>query len=317
MAKQLDRFIDSAKYQRYNKIAYGRSNDIFFNVQYVNYNSFAQINVFVKNPVGINIDQINLYLKENKKRYKASKALLNDGIVSVTLSSATVVKAEVLEAFLNDFSAYLQENGYTSSCTFCNSNENIGYTFTDGMVREVCPACHEKLEGIVEDIKEERETSGSYLKGALGAILGGILGIIPWVLIGMLGFVAAISGLIMSYLSYKGYMLLKGKIGKGMIWILIIVLVVFTYVGVLFSLGVSIIQEYGLEITELDVGAFITTMLGAPFDSELFETGVVWGQIVLGWFFAALGSYGFLKKAKRESSGKDLSVQRINNDLNQ
>lgn len=317
MAKQLDRFIESAKYQRYNKIAYGRTNDIFFNVRYVSSNCHALISVFVKNPNGINADQINLFIKENKKRFKASNVSVSDGVISVFMPSPTVVKAEVVEAFLNDLSLFLKENGYVSSCTFCSSNENIGYTFTDGMVREVCPECHAKLANVVEDIKEERETSGSYLTGTVGAIIGGILGIIPWVLIGMIGWIAAVSGLIMAYLSHKGYILLKGKVGKGMIWILIAVLVVFTYVGVLTSMGVSIIQEFGLEVTQIEIGPFISLMLGAPFDSEMFETGVVWGQLALGWLFAGLGSYGILKKARKESSGKDLAVQRINNDLNQ
>lgn len=316
MAKQLDRFIESAKYQRYNKIAYGRTNDIFFNVQYVNYNCHALISVFVKNPNGINADQINLFLKENKKRFKTNNVTVSDGVISVLMPSPTVVKAELVETFLNDFSAFLKENGYVSSCTFCSSNESIGYTFTDGMVREVCPECHEKLSNVVEDIKEERETSGSYLTGAVGAIIGGILGIIPWVLIGMIGWIAAVSGLIMAYLSHKGYMLLKGKVGKGMIWILIVVLVVFTYVAVLISMGVMVMQELGLSLSDIYIFKFLQTMLVFPFTSEP-GVGEIWLQLALGWLFAGLGSYRILKKARKESSGKDLAVQRINNDLNQ
>lgn len=152
MGKQLDRLIDSIGYKRYNKIAYGRTNDIFFIVQYVNYNCHALIHVFAKNPDGINVDQINLFLKDNRKRFKAKNANVADGVISVLLPSSTIVKAEVVEAFLYEFSQFLIEGGYISSCTFCNSNEDIGYTFTDGMVREVCPSCHDKLSNVIEDI---------------------------------------------------------------------------------------------------------------------------------------------------------------------
>lgn len=316
MANVLEKFFENNNnYKIYNKIAYGRTNDIFFNVRLVNYNCHARIAAFIKNPNGINISAINLFLQENKKKYKASKATVENDVIYVMLTSATRVKADTVKDFLNAFSEYLIENGYTSSCMFCSNNENIGYTFTNDQVREVCPECHEKLSGVVEDMKEERQASGSYLKGAIGAVIGGILGIIPWVLLGMLGYIAALSGLAMAFLSYKGYMLMKGKVGKGMIWILIVVLLVFTYAGVLISLGVSIAQEYGLSFADIDLGAFIISMLGAPFDSYSFNTGVVWGQIALGWIFAGLGSFGILRKAGKESSSKDLLVKRINNDI--
>ena len=315
MAMKLESFAQSSNYEIYKKIAYGRTNGIFFNISLVNYNTCARVAVFVKHPNGINLSAINLFLKENKKKFKANKAAMADDVIYLILTSATFVKADVVINFLNEFSEFLVENGYTSSCTFCSSSENIGYTFMNEQVREVCPECHEKLSGAVENLKEERQTSGSYLKGAIGAAIGGVIGIIPWVLLGMLGYIAGISGLAMAYLSYKGYFLLKGKVGKGMVWILILVLVVFTYIGVLFSLGVNIIQEYNLRLADLDIGAFIISMLGAPFDSYMFNTGAVWGQLALGWFFAGLGSFGILRKAGKESSSKDLMVQRINKDL--
>lgn len=77
----------------------------------------------------------------------------------------------------------------------------------------------------------------------------------------MLGYIAVVSGLVMAFLSHKGYMLLKGKVGNGMVWILIAVMIVFTYAGVLFSLGASIIKEYGLQLAQMDIGALITSML--------------------------------------------------------
>ena len=315
MANMLDRLVERSNYKIYKKTAYGRTNDIFFNVDLVNYNTCARIAVFVKNPNGINLGEINLFLKENKKKFKAKKAAMVDDVLYVILTSATFVKEEAVLDFLNAFSEFLIENRYISSCSFCSSNENIGYTFTNEQVREVCPECHEKLSGAVENLKEERQTTGSYLKGAAGASIGGIIGLIPWVLLGMLGYIAALSGLAMAYLSYKGYILCKGKVGKGMVWILILVLVVFTYIGVLFSMGVSIIQEYGVKLADLDIGAFIISILGAPFDSYMFNTGAVWRQLALGWFFAGLGSFGIIRKAGKESSSKDLMAQRINKDL--
>ena len=307
MAGQAERFTQQTAYMKHDNTLYGRTNGIFFNVQYASLSIAATVRAFIKRDSGIDLFGINGFLKENKKKYHAADAQTDGRSVWVTLNSSTVLKAETTMEFLNEFSSYLVGNGYSSSCNLCTNTENLGYTEQDGQVMEVCEACHEKLQGAVEEIKAQRETTGSYAKGAVGAVLGGIVGIVPWVLIGMLGYVAAFSGLIMAWLSYKGYQLLGGKKGRGMVWVLVIVLIVFTYVGVMASQMVTDANLGGFELT----GNAILIYLMAPFLPEYFYTEVIWGQLALGWLFAGLGSFGLIRKANKEASGKDLEVKRV------
>lgn len=303
---QAERFTQQTAYMRHGNTLYGRTNGIFFNVQYASLSIAATVRAYVKRDSGIDLFGINGFLKENKKKYHAADAQTDGRSVWMTLNSSTVLKAETATEFLTEFSSYLVSNGYSSSCNLCMNIENLGYTEQDGQVMEVCEACHEKLQGAVEEIRTQRETTGSYAKGAVGAVLGGIVGIVPWVLIGMLGYVAAISGLIMAWLSYKGYQLLGGKRSRGMIWVLVIVLIVFTYVGVIGSIFVQIVNANGYALTLESFIGFVSI----SFTQNEF-TGMIWGQLALGWLFAGLGSFSLLRRARHEGRGKDIEVKRV------
>ncbi len=313
MASQLQRFAEMTGFKVHANIAYGRMSGIFFNVAYASMSIACTISAFVKRDAGVDLIETKAFLAENKKKYKPAEPLFDGQSITVTLQSSTVVKAQKAAEFIQEFSKMLCANGYRSECAFCGSNENLGYTVQDGRVMEACPACHEKFENIVTELKEEREQTGSYLRGTIGAVAGGIIGIIPWVLIGMLGYIAAISGAVMAFLAYKGYLLFKGKRGRGMLFIVIAVLIVFTYAAVIVNQTIADYQ-YLTDLGYYDIPVFglFGMELTAPFYPE--EAGYLWGQIGLGWLFAGLGSFILLKNIRKESLGKDIEVTRLPSD---
>ncbi|MDD5017531.1 MAG: hypothetical protein PHO15_05490 [Eubacteriales bacterium] len=312
---QLNSFAQFTGYKVYDKIAYGRTNAIYFNVRFLNFGAQAQVFAFVKSGSGGDLGKINAYLKENCKQYKTGGAQSDGRAVSFVINSMTRVKPENAARIIDDFSRFLTDKGYRSTCAFCDQNNNVGHTAQNGLVLETCETCHEKFSGIVNDIQQERDTTGSYAKGAAGAVLGGILGIIPWVLFYFAGLISALSGLVMAFFCYKGYVLFKGKRGKGMLVIIIAVLVVFTYVSVLANQCITEYQYYAALGYDVDIGALFSTILAAPFMPAEFETGLLWGQIGSGLFFAGLGSFFFLRKVRKESTGQDVAVKRIGRDL--
>ncbi len=328
MAGFVIRLAERMGYHYHKNTAYGRTNGIFFNVIMVDTGNAAlygavgsrmvndgqstmpTVRAYVKHENGIDLNAINAFLLQKKwKGLKVYNAQADETAVWMHINNAWTLKAENVETLLNEFSAWLVQNGYYSGCSFCPATEELGYTEQGGRVMEACDECHQRLAGIVEEFKAERDTAGSYVKGALGAAVGGLIGIIPWVLIGMLGYVAALSGLIMSWLSYKGYQLAHGKRGKGMVWVLVVVLIVFTYIGVMASTYVSIVNQAKDAGYELVDNAF-WIVLTLPFTPNE-DVGVIWGQLAMGWIFAGLGSFGLIRRANREGSGKDIAVNRI------
>ena len=59
-----------------------------------------------------------------------------------------------------------------------------------------------------------KKEPGSYGAGFLGALLGGLIGAIPWALLYLAGRVAAVLGLLIGWLSEKGYRKLGGKTAR-------------------------------------------------------------------------------------------------------
>lgn len=192
-----------------------------------------------------------------------------------------------------------------------------GYQITDGkwmlyngtVARYYHDACAEKALREVNDQNEQRkqEDAGSYLKGAIGALLGALLGSVVWAGVLLMGYVASIVGLLIGWLSDKGYRLLKGKNGKGKIAILIVAVILGVVVGTLgadaFSLAQLISESEGATATYAD----IPLMLVSLFVNETEYRGALLGNVGMGLLFAALGVYWFVIRAGKEVSGDKMA----------
>ena len=321
MENQLNLLSENYGLKIEGKTAYGRIGGIFYNVIIVNFGTFAVITAFVSGD--IDSAAVKEYLKKNKRRFKLGQWEIGEKSVSVQLGSATFVKADKIHEFVADFSGFLTGAGYRSGCAMCAKDENLGYTLQNGQILEICNSCHIAFESRMDEEKQTRVETGSYAKGVAGAVIGGILGIIPWALFGALGYIAAASGFLMAFLSLKGYRLFKGKIGKGMVPIIIAVLIVFTYAAIIVNQTIADYGAYPGDKSGVSIPALFVSELAAPFSSRDIivgdylltpDTRAAWGQIAMGWFFAGLGSFFFLRDVFRISSGKDLEFKRIGKD---
>lgn len=200
----------------------------------------------------------------------------------------------------------------------CEKTDGLGIIVKDGVVMEACAECRNMFENTVNEIVSHSSDNGSYFKGAIGAVLGGIIGIIPWVLIDALGYFAAFCGLIMAYFSYKGYRLMKGRKDKGMVFIIAAVLIVFTFFAVILSQTFDIYNAYHGDKSGLSVLNLFGAELVMPFNNKTIYFGeyfltpdlsAIWTNIGLGFFFAAAGSAVFIKNMFKSASGNVSSVK--------
>ena len=67
--------------------------------------------------------------------------------------------------------------------------------------------------------------------GIVGALVGSLLGVACIVILSQLGYVAALSGVVMAVCTLKGYEIGSGKLSKRGIVISVILMLVMTYVG--------------------------------------------------------------------------------------
>ena len=77
----------------------------------------------------------------------------------------------------------------------------------------------------------EKNKKENLVGGVVGALIGSLLGAASIILLSQLGYVAAISGVIMAVCALKGYELLGGRFSTVGLVVSIVLMLVMTYVG--------------------------------------------------------------------------------------
>ena len=156
------------------------------------------------------------------------------------------------------------------------------YVILDGIKlyldKDCCDLVNEK---IAKRKVEFKELPNNYLKGFLGAFLGGFVGLLLWVLIGgVLGYVSGWMSFFVFWLSDMGYSLFKGKINHKKSFMVSMVTLIFSFLGLLFS--------YFILANKLDVN------FSNFFDSSLM--GVFVGDLVLAVILYIVGVIRIVKR---------------------
>ena len=210
-------------------------------------------------------------------------------------------------AFMDWLFPLLEEAGATKADIFqeCGSPilEKPTWLLRGGVAAmPVHQACAERVCRSVARQNEARleEETGSYVTGAVGALLGGALGAVVWSLVLMLNLIAGLVGLLIGILSEKGYTLLKGKQGKGKVAILVAAIVISVILGTLGGTALVVVktmleQELPLEL----FGEYVGLLLEVPeFTESVLHNGL------LGLVFAGVGTFGILQRENSRITGE-------------
>lgn len=138
--------------------------------------------------------------------------------------------------------------------------------------------------------KQARETSVA--GGIAGAVLGGLVGCIPWILIGLMGYVASIGGVLISLAAYYGYKLFGGKLGTRTVYVVnILTVAAMTFIATILAECAIFYMDAVKEGYEVNIPALLELGFSLPFDAELAgETGI-WGSLAMSYLYAALGTW--------------------------
>ena len=178
--------------------------------------------------VRINIDnktdrsKIENLLDELKKEFHGiSEAQVKKNYIKVKLHEGNSKKvSEDIEKILDRITDFLEKEGTVSCCAFCGiSPEEAEIKATqviknESEVHYLCENCHhEKSEELEKNKKEMASVKENYILGFIGSLLGASVGGILWVIIGMFGYIAAISVIVILIGGIAGYTLFTKKMG--------------------------------------------------------------------------------------------------------
>ncbi len=240
-----------------------------------------------------------------QKQFRVQSLGITPKVIQVTfLDNPGTMKK--IYGFLDWFLPLLRQYGATGAdiCSECGFPVTAGkWVMIGGNAHCLHDSCVQKLKREMDAENQQRREAdkGSYLTGALGAFGGALLGSLVWALVLMMGYVASLVGLLIGWLSEKGYTLLKGRQGKGKVWILIGAIVFGVCAGTLLSDVLMLAKLIGSGdmpgFVMSDIPLLMTWVLADP--EYLLGTG---GNILMGLMFAALGVFSMLRK-----TGKDVA----------
>lgn len=99
-----------------------------------------------------------------------------------------------------------------------------------GEYYHLCPDCETKMRSdIAMKTQQKAQKKENIVGGIVGALLGSLLGMLSVLILSQLGYVAALSGVIMAVCVLKGYEMLGGKLTKKAVVISAVIMILMTY----------------------------------------------------------------------------------------
>lgn len=187
---------------------------------------------------------------------------------------------ETLPPLLDGLTDLLRQAGFVNVCQACGKAGETAPALANGRVLQLCPECLASLQQQAAAAPEKRENP---LAGAVGALLGSLAGAVCIILLSQLGYVAALSGLVMGVCAIKGYELLGSRLSGRGAAISVVVMLVMTYVADRLDWAIIAMRDLGVD---LFTGFRIIPML---VEEQAIEGSVYWGNLVMLYGFTLLG----------------------------
>ena len=194
-------------------------------------------------------------------------------------------KADAVET-IKDISNMLKDMECRSSCLSCKESKESKLFAINESVSCLCSDCSRIIE---DKINTEKNKSDRYIPGAIGALLGGLVGSIVWFIIGQLNFYASIAGYVVANAAFRGYNLFKGRQSK----IGALITAVAILLSILFAEYAGIMNEFMTEYPELGFQGFI--QLTPQLFSDSGFLSAILPNLGLGLVFAGLGSHKLIR----------------------
>lgn len=192
----------------------------------------------------------------------------------------------------------LRNLGYQDCCQGCGSVTATATCMAGGVPMHLCQDCYNAKSSMAgQNQQMENQKKENLVGGIVGALLGSLVGVIAIIILSQLGYVAAISGIIMAVCTLKGYELLGGKITKKGVIASVIVMLVMVYVGDRLDWAIVVSRELGMD--------FFTSFRAVPILMEegMIDSGSYTGNLAMIYLFTAIGAVptilGHLKRKPR------------------
>lgn len=242
---------------------------------------------------------------EEAKRLKEStaaiaKVTIIGYLVRVTPKGGMTAnkRFEQVQQALNASLAFFQQEGFQPVCQLTGTEEARLYLVGSGAQFLSQQGLEQQRSTFLVKETDELNTQEQVVPGIVGAFLGSLVGVVVSVIIGQLGYVAALSGIVMGVATLKGYKFLGKRLSRKGIIISALIMLAMTYFAFHLDWAFAIAR-----LAEIDV---FTAFQAIPY---LLETGDLdQTQYMIGLFslylFTLLGAVPTVLSALKEQKNQ-------------
>lgn len=160
----------------------------------------------------------------------------------------------------------------------------------------------------MEEEKVIKTLQGSYVTGIIGAVIGGVIATIPWVLAYVYGgMMLSILAALIAAGEFYGYKLLKGRINKSLPIIIMIIALIIVTVATLVIIPALLIAKEGIALNLANIQRLYSNK---EFSSAITQ------DFVISFVFTILGASIITSNIKKQLVNNDGTENEIKLDLN-
>lgn len=247
------------------------------------------------------------FLNVNQFHLGISEYTVGDNLVVLKIKNSliTPISRGQIENMLKEVTDFFKSHNIISRgvCSLCSSQSDTEAVFINNVITRICPSCHQRISEETEGSNpENKQQVGNYLTGILGAFLGGAIGTVLWIVVGnKLHIVASIIGYLIGMLSFKGYVKLKGRIGKQTKWIIASV--------TLFWIVAAELIQWGIFFAKNDIIISFSNYIITFTNPKIAPSA--WGQLGMSLLMGFLGIRPLFTKIKMDYDSRVPKINRV------
>lgn len=215
-------------------------------------------------------------------------------VVYVNMNGNDQVDYQNIQQAMNDTIYFLQSYGYVNVDESRGGSVPLQSVVLQGVYRNLSPETYQQFLGTSQGSSVAKNPA----MGALGAFLGSLVGAIAIILIYQLGYVAAISGIVMAAAAIFGYQKLGGKLDTQGIIITAVIMIVVTFIAHRVGLAMAIASELGFDFS------YVFSNMG-----WISQSSEYWFDLIKLYIFVAIGAVPQVIKTARNSSNQDVNYR--------
>lgn len=280
-------------YDKKREIAFARKEGYYIILKELKAKKQILMKMNLKNSTEDSVDINQFFNQLDGENRFVEAATYNENEALIVIGGPHKNIAENINTVIKKVVSFCNINKIQNACLLCGSNSDLNVYGVGENADILCHNCY----GTAKIDIQQNLSKANFPKGLLGAFLGSLVGVVLWVVIYQLGYIAGIAGAAMVIFAFRGFKMF----GKELTFAGVICSILISFMMIPFSVylswSIDLFSYLGEGITFSECfGSLIYFMLD---NDEIFR-GMI-GEMVMGYFLYLIAAVSTIVKTIKSS----------------